>query len=231
MQTEANNYFHVLAHACIHVRGTMACIVIPPTALQMPIITQFDVCRNNARRRDSVTCGLGVQVKRSYEGKKKKGRGRKKVKKKLSQRVLTDRDFFDTIRVSWGSVLFLATRYPPRYPSPTNPRKDTCNGSLCLLMTRVPLKLWHLTPCAFERDSKGVMREMHDTEWVDSKHIGRNFSKQRNWKSAAHTQAKGTINLLFDGMMKSSAFISTKCHLSFCTNFPSSAAQSYQNLV
>lgn len=90
MQTEANNYFHALTRVCIHVRGTMACIAIPPTALRMPIITQFDVCRNNAVSRDSV--------------KRDETRMRSEttcmVKKKGSKGFLTDCDFFDTIRAS-----------------------------------------------------------------------------------------------------------------------------------
>lgn len=56
VQTEANNYFHALTRVYVSlVRGTMACTAIPPTALRMSIITQFDVCRNNAASRDSVT--------------------------------------------------------------------------------------------------------------------------------------------------------------------------------
>jgi len=64
VQTEANNYFHALTRVCIHVRGTMACIAIPPTALRMPIIIQFDVCRNNAVSRDSVKRELERGAKR-----------------------------------------------------------------------------------------------------------------------------------------------------------------------
>jgi len=93
VQTEANNYFHALPRVCIHVRGTMACIAIPPTALWLPIITQFDVCRNNAASRDSVTRELGRGAKRSAW--KKKGQS----PKGFSQIVISSTRFAHLCRI------------------------------------------------------------------------------------------------------------------------------------
>lgn len=83
------------------IRGTIACIAIPPTALQMPIITQFDVCRNNAASRDSVTRGHECEPKRSH-GKKKSG----------VKGFLTDRDFFDTISLRASLRIRALSCYP-----------------------------------------------------------------------------------------------------------------------
>lgn len=90
----------------------------------MPIIIQFDVCRNNAASRDSVT--------RGHECGSKRPRGKKVGVKGF----LIDRDFFDTI----SSRASLRIRALSRHPlSPVKLCKDARNGSLCILMIRIPL--------------------------------------------------------------------------------------------
>lgn len=141
----------------MHVRGPMACIAIPPTALRMPIITQFDVCRNNAVSRDSVTRELGRGAKRSEGGERAESKG-------LSRIVISSTRFARNRRLRRIRVLYC-------YPCCRQARDlfheagDTCNGSLCILMTRVLLKLWHLTPRVFNRANRGVMRETRDGRW------------------------------------------------------------------